>query len=194
MSKRKENALEDVNKTTNSAIDTDSSNKRKKTIDTNDDELEKSFDQVIASCSSKSPTSKPRDKTTKTFPCADCEKVFNHKSNLTKHAKRHATLHYVYHCSCCNYSFKSRESIKKHLKLLSKDVKSIVCTRSYVNALTQIPVGESVVINLNSRSPRTKKKQSTKKLEDLAKNSSAKLPQVLVHTKQSSETNRKFKF
>lgn len=129
------------------------------------------------------------DKTTTKFQCADCTKSFNSKQNLTKHSKLHDTWIFVFHCSCCNYSFKSKEYITKHLKRKGIDAKSIICTMSYVNAITLKAVGESKVIELGGRSLRTKRKQTMNEYKKLAEAKAPKLS-VQVYTKSSSELNR----
>lgn len=166
MLKRKESAANDSRDLiVRSNDDVDNSPKRKGTIDTMNDN-------------------------TKQFQCVDCGKVFQHKQNLVKHSKTHDTWIFVYQCSCCNYAFKSTEAMKKHLKKLGKDVKSVVCTRSYVNAISMEPVGESTVIDLSSRSGRTKKKETKREYEKMVEKSTAIKLKFPVYTKRQSEMNK----
>ncbi|AOC55117.1 Zinc finger protein [Lymphocystis disease virus 3] len=56
-----------------------------------------------------------RFKTVKKYKCEICQKMFNHKSYLTVHAKIHQNIR-LFKCHICDKRFSQKGTLNKHLK------------------------------------------------------------------------------
>ncbi|XP_009995639.1 PREDICTED: zinc finger protein 850-like [Chaetura pelagica] len=83
------------------------------------------------STSKKDPSAKGAPKGERIFPCPECGKSFNQKSNLTRHRKIH-TSEGPYKCGECGESFRMRRKLTRHQRLhLSEPFKCTECGKSF---------------------------------------------------------------
>uniref|UniRef100_A0A8B9EW73 C2H2-type domain-containing protein n=1 Tax=Anser cygnoides TaxID=8845 RepID=A0A8B9EW73_ANSCY len=83
------------------------------------------------STSKKDLSSKGAPKGERIFPCPECGKSFNQKSNLTRHRKIH-TSEGPYKCSECGESFRMNRKLIRHQRLhMSEPFKCAECGKSF---------------------------------------------------------------
>ncbi|XP_048172044.1 zinc finger protein 70-like [Corvus hawaiiensis] len=83
------------------------------------------------STSRKDPSAKGDPRGEQTFPCPECGKSFNQKSNLTRHRKIH-TSEGPYKCSECGESFRMKRKLRRHQRAhLSEPFKCPECGKSF---------------------------------------------------------------
>uniref|UniRef100_A0A663EZE1 C2H2-type domain-containing protein n=1 Tax=Aquila chrysaetos chrysaetos TaxID=223781 RepID=A0A663EZE1_AQUCH len=80
---------------------------------------------------SKDPSAKGAPKVERIFPCPECGKSFNQKSNLTRHRKIH-TSEGPYKCSECGESFRMNRKLIRHQRVhMSEPFKCTECGKSF---------------------------------------------------------------
>uniref|UniRef100_A0A663M8M3 C2H2-type domain-containing protein n=1 Tax=Athene cunicularia TaxID=194338 RepID=A0A663M8M3_ATHCN len=83
------------------------------------------------SMSKKDPSAKGAIKCERIFPCPECGKSFNQKSNLTRHRKIH-TSEGPYKCSECGESFRMNRKLIRHQRVhMSEPFKCTECGKSF---------------------------------------------------------------
>uniref|UniRef100_A0A663F278 C2H2-type domain-containing protein n=1 Tax=Aquila chrysaetos chrysaetos TaxID=223781 RepID=A0A663F278_AQUCH len=81
--------------------------------------------------SKKDPSAKGAPKVERIFPCPECGKSFNQKSNLTRHRKIH-TSEGPYKCSECGESFRMNRKLIRHQRVhMSEPFKCTECGKSF---------------------------------------------------------------
>uniref|UniRef100_A0A8B9QHE8 C2H2-type domain-containing protein n=1 Tax=Apteryx owenii TaxID=8824 RepID=A0A8B9QHE8_APTOW len=81
--------------------------------------------------SKKDPSAKGVPKGERIFPCPECGKSFNQKSNLTRHRKIH-TSEGPYKCSECGESFRMNRKLIRHQRVhMSEPFKCTECGKSF---------------------------------------------------------------